>query len=127
MEKLIILKFPILLLLLFVSCNNQQLKQKPTAKTEWTMTPDKSTWPDTDYFHPPLTPFDTNDYVIQLQNMSSFYLKPGEFGYFLEGRNYGFDSLSFILTNTQRILVLAFMCMTTKKPIFYSREMSYIT
>ncbi len=95
MEKVILLRFPILLLFLAVSC------KQPTAKTEWTMTSDKSTWPDSDYLRPPIVPFDTNDYVIQLQNMPSFYGNPGEFGYILEGSNYGFDSLSFILTNTQ--------------------------
>jgi mannose-6-phosphate isomerase-like protein (cupin superfamily) len=95
MEKLKILKFAILLLLLFITC------KEPTVKSEWTMTSDKTTWPDADYLHPPLTPFDTNNYVIQLQNMPSFYGNPGEFGYILEGNNYGFDSLSFILTNTQ--------------------------
>ncbi|MEO5599454.1 MAG: cupin domain-containing protein [Cyclobacteriaceae bacterium] len=94
MKKRIILELPFLLLLL-AAC------KQPLPKTEWTMTPDKATWSDTDYVHPPQSPFDTSDYVIELQNMKSFYNKPGEFGYLLDGKDYGFESLSFILTNTQ--------------------------
>jgi hypothetical protein len=33
--------------------------------------------------------------------MSSFYDKPGEFGYAIHGQEYGFDRLSFVLTETQ--------------------------
>ena len=32
--------------------------------------------------------------------MSSFYDKPGEFGYAIHGEEYGFDRLSFVLTET---------------------------
>jgi len=41
------------------------------------------------------------DYVIQLKHMRAFYDVPGEFGHIAEGNVYGFDALSFIMTNTQ--------------------------
>jgi len=57
--------------------------------------------PDTSYWNKPVTSFDTSDYVVQLKHMQEFYDVPGEFGYIAEGKDYGFHSLSFILTNTQ--------------------------
>ena len=33
--------------------------------------------------------------------MTSFYDRPGEFGYAIHGEEYGFDRLSFVLTETQ--------------------------
>ena len=53
------------------------------------------------YSHPPDAPFDRSDYVIKISQMSSFYDKPGEFGYAIHGEEYGFDRLSFVLTETQ--------------------------
>jgi mannose-6-phosphate isomerase-like protein (cupin superfamily) len=60
-----------------------------------------SMWPDTSYWNKPEAQFDTSDYVIQLKHMQAFYDIPGEFGYIADGRDYGFDQLSFIMTNTQ--------------------------
>ena len=53
------------------------------------------------YSRPPDAPFDRSDYVIKINQMSSFYDKPGEFGYAIHGGDYGFDGLSFVLTETQ--------------------------
>jgi len=53
------------------------------------------------YSHAPAAPFDRSDYVIKINQMSSFYDKPGEFGYAIHGEEYGFDRLSFVLTETQ--------------------------
>jgi mannose-6-phosphate isomerase-like protein (cupin superfamily) len=50
---------------------------------------------------PPDVSFDRSDYVIKVNQMSSFYDKPGEFGYAIHGEDYGFDRLSFVLTETQ--------------------------
>src|SRR5262245_16233485 len=52
------------------------------------------------YAHPPDAPFDRSDYVIKINQMSSFYDKPGEFGYAIHGEDYGFDRLSFVVTET---------------------------
>jgi mannose-6-phosphate isomerase-like protein (cupin superfamily) len=56
--------------------------------------------PTESYVHPPAIPPSRSDYVIKLENMSSFYDVPGEAGYFMDGADHGFDSLSFILTET---------------------------
>lgn len=53
------------------------------------------------YARPPEAPFDRSDYVIKINQMSSFYDKPGEFGYAIHGEDYGFERLSFVLTETQ--------------------------
>jgi mannose-6-phosphate isomerase-like protein (cupin superfamily) len=57
--------------------------------------------PSDSYSHPPDAAFDRSDYVIKINQMSSFYDKPGEFGYAIHGEDYGFDRLSFVLTETQ--------------------------
>ena len=56
--------------------------------------------PDKSYERPPAVAFHRSDYVIKLENMTSFYDVPGEFGHMVNGEDYGFDSLSFILTET---------------------------
>jgi mannose-6-phosphate isomerase-like protein (cupin superfamily) len=56
--------------------------------------------PDSSYWNKPIETFDTSDYVVQLKHMQEFYDVPGEFGHIAEGKDYGFKSLSFILTNT---------------------------
>lgn len=58
-------------------------------------------WPDTSFWNKSVSKFDTSDYVVQLKHMQEFYDLPGEFGHIAEGKDYGFHSLSFILTNTQ--------------------------
>ena len=52
--------------------------------------------PPESYSHPPDAPFDRSDYVIRINQMSSFYDKPGEFGYAIHGEDYGFDRLSIV-------------------------------
>ena len=56
--------------------------------------------PTESYARPPKNPR-SDDYVIKLENMISFYDVPGEAGYLMEGADHGFESLSFILTETQ--------------------------
>lgn len=56
--------------------------------------------PDTSFWNQPISSYDTSDYVIQLKHMQEFYDVPGEFGHIAEGKDYGFESLSFIITNT---------------------------
>lgn len=48
----------------------------------------------------PEQPPNLSTYVIHLKQMGTFYDVPGEYGYVLEGGNHGFESLSFILTET---------------------------
>jgi mannose-6-phosphate isomerase-like protein (cupin superfamily) len=48
----------------------------------------------------PEQPPNPSTYLIHLKQMGTFYDVPGEYGYVLEGGNHGFESLSFILTET---------------------------
>jgi len=57
--------------------------------------------PSESYARPPAIAFDRSDYAITLQQMSSFYDVPGEAGFSFNGGDYGFESLSFIMTETQ--------------------------
>ncbi len=84
--------------LFLVSCNQSTSTSKETTKDNNSIS---VTLPDTSFQHKPLVPFDTSDYVIQLKHMQEFYDIPGELGHIAEGKDYGFLSLSFIMTNTQ--------------------------
>src|SRR5678815_5387527 len=56
--------------------------------------------PKTEYSDPPLKPHDPADYVFKFDQLSHWYRKPGEFTHRLDGDAYGFDALSFIITET---------------------------
>jgi len=56
--------------------------------------------PSESFEKPPELPYDPSSYAISLQQMSSFYDVPGEYGHTLAGRDYGFQELSFIITET---------------------------
>lgn len=53
------------------------------------------------YQNKPEAEFDSSDYVAHFRHMEAFYDVPGEFGFIAEGGRYGFESLSFIITETQ--------------------------
>lgn len=57
--------------------------------------------PKESYERPPEHAFSSSDYVFKPNQMISFYDVPGEFGHAMEGGQYGFSSLSFIITETQ--------------------------
>jgi mannose-6-phosphate isomerase-like protein (cupin superfamily) len=57
--------------------------------------------PKESYERPAEQPFRSSDYVFKPNQMISFYDVPGEFGHAMEGANYGFKALSFIITETQ--------------------------
>ncbi len=56
--------------------------------------------PSEGYQRPPAVPFDKSGYLFKFENLSSFYDVPGEAGYIMFGEDYGFDSLSVIVTET---------------------------
>ena len=56
--------------------------------------------PPESYERSPEEPFEPGSYIITPKQMISFYDVPGETGLFLPGKEYGFESLSFILTET---------------------------
>lgn len=56
--------------------------------------------PTESYEHKPEEVFNRSEYVIKPKQMTSFYDVPGEAGYFMNGSDYDFNGLSFILTET---------------------------
>lgn len=76
-------------------------KKGKTQRKEWDIKPGHSEWPLSNYIHPPSSFYQPGTNGIYPENMTSFYVAPGEFGYFLDGKDFGFESLSFVLTNTQ--------------------------
>lgn len=52
------------------------------------------------YERPPEAAFDSGGFIIKPEQMMSFYDAPGEAGYLAFGAHYGFDSLSFVITET---------------------------
>lgn len=57
--------------------------------------------PGKSYQNKPEAVFGASDYVAHFRHMEAFYDVPGEFGFIAEGERFGFESLSFIITETQ--------------------------
>lgn len=79
--------------LLLIACDSQDPER---AFTKFAPDP----LPEESFEKPPREPLEPGSLVIKPANMTSFYDHPGEAGYFAFGAEYGFDSLSFILTET---------------------------
>jgi mannose-6-phosphate isomerase-like protein (cupin superfamily) len=60
----------------------------------------QKTLPKADFDQPPKAAFSRDDYFFKLDQLEHFYRVPGEFGYRLRGEDYGFEALSFIITET---------------------------
>ena len=58
------------------------------------------TLPDESFEKPPEKQLPPDSLIIYPENMTSFYDHPGEAGFFAFGKEYGFDSLSFVITET---------------------------
>src|SRR5919202_288012 len=71
--------------------------QKSRRKAQ---TPAQEKLPDKDFDRPPKEPHSPDDYFFKLDQLEHFYRAPGEFGYRLRGEDYGFEALSFIITET---------------------------
>jgi mannose-6-phosphate isomerase-like protein (cupin superfamily) len=56
--------------------------------------------PDKDFTHPPKLPHDPNGLVFTFDQMDHYYRVPGEFTHRLTGDQYGFEALSFIISET---------------------------
>jgi mannose-6-phosphate isomerase-like protein (cupin superfamily) len=56
--------------------------------------------PDKEFTHPPEKPHDPAALYFKLDQLEHFYRVPGEFGHRLIGDQYGFEALSFIVTET---------------------------
>jgi len=57
--------------------------------------------PDKDFTHPPEKSHDPSALYFNFDQLEHLYRMPGEFTYRLTGDRYGFDALSFIITQTQ--------------------------
>jgi len=57
--------------------------------------------PAADYNHAPKLPFNSRDYSFRFDQLEEAYRAPGEHTHRLEGEKYGFESLSFIVTETE--------------------------
>ena len=79
--------------LLLVACDAQQQGGSFTR-----LGPDPL--PEESFEKPPEKLLEPGSFIIKPENMTSFYDHPGEAGYFAFGEEYGFDSLSFVLTET---------------------------
>lgn len=56
--------------------------------------------PDKDFTHSPEKPHDPAALVFKFDQLDHYYRVPGEFTYRLTGDQYGFEALSFIITET---------------------------
>lgn len=56
--------------------------------------------PTESYVQPPKEPASPSDHVFNRDQMVHFYDVPGEYGYVVEGKDYGFETLSIITTDT---------------------------
>lgn len=61
----------------------------------------EKTPPTAEYNHPPKMPFSAADNYFRFDQLEEAYRAPGEFTHRLPGETYGFESLSFIVTDTQ--------------------------
>lgn len=62
--------------------------------------PAVSTLPEKDFTHPPERPHDSTANYFNFDQLDHYYRVPGEFTYRLTGDQYGFEALSFIVTET---------------------------
>lgn len=86
--------------LLLVPAEGPQSKPGPTLQCQAAAVygdpaAEKGSW-----MRAPEKPPNPSDYVIKLIHMRTFYDVPGEYGHVVEGHEHGFQSLSFILTET---------------------------
>lgn len=62
--------------------------------------PGQEKLPDKEFTHPPEKPHDATAFFFNFDQLDYYYRVPGEFTHRLTGDQYGFESLSFIITET---------------------------
>lgn len=85
----------LIVLLVFGSKTSLQDKRVSTGPQ-----PEK-TPPAAEYNKPPKLPFSAADHYFRFDQLEEAYRAPGEYTHRLPGEAYGFESLSFIVTDTQ--------------------------
>ena len=95
------------MLLLLGACASTPERPQPhdqlpdtAMRRPFVLWPNDQPLPTRGYDRTPEVAFVPSDLVIRPNQMRPFYGPPGEFGYYIDGVNYGFSSLSFILTET---------------------------
>jgi mannose-6-phosphate isomerase-like protein (cupin superfamily) len=63
--------------------------------------PSPENTPDVNYDRPAKMTFSPKDHYFRFDQLDEAYRAPGEYTHRLDGEKYGFDSLSFIITDTQ--------------------------
>lgn len=92
MLRVTLVTWSVLVALAALSCARQ------TAVSHVPLAP--AVLPAASFEKPPEEPYDRSSYAISPRQMTSFYDVPGEYGYIVSGRAYGFEGLSFIITET---------------------------
>jgi mannose-6-phosphate isomerase-like protein (cupin superfamily) len=72
----------------------------PQQSTSSVSPKDREQLPDKDFSHPPDKPHDPTDLFFTFDQLEYFYRVPGEFTHRLSGDQYGFEALSFIISET---------------------------
>jgi len=72
----------------------------PEKSSGVTQPPGQNKLPGKNFDHPPEEPHSADEYFFKLGQLEHFYRTPGEFGHRLNGDQYGFEALSFIVTET---------------------------
>src|SRR5512142_2012733 len=74
-------------------CAGKHLSTTPAPKAQAAL-------PDKEFTHPPEKPHDPSDLYFTFDQLDHYYRVPGEFTHRLNGDKYGFESLSFIISET---------------------------
>jgi len=86
-----------LLITFLVFGDSTRLQDK--AKVSPAPSPEKT--PDVNYDRPAKMSFSPKDHYFRFDQLDEAYRAPGEYTHRLDGERYGFESLSFIITDTQ--------------------------
>ena len=90
---LVVLVIPVAIVVLGIAAPQQ--KSSGVAQI-----PGREKLPGKNFDHRPEEPHSPDDYFFKLDQLEHFYRVPGEFGHRLNGDQYGFKALSFIITET---------------------------
>jgi mannose-6-phosphate isomerase-like protein (cupin superfamily) len=92
--------FTILAVLIFgTDATSQKQSGVPLKRAQETL-PAKEKLPDKEFTRPPERPHEPNDLVFNFDQLEYYYRMPGEFTHRLIGDKYGFESLSFFVSET---------------------------
>lgn len=98
----LLLYFAILIIsavLIFASAATSQ-KRSGVASPATQANANQEKLPDKDFTRPPVKPHDPTALVFNFDQLEYYYRVPGEFTHRLNGDQYGFESLSFIISET---------------------------